>query len=65
MNNPVIGYYSAVFSWTMSTGAENSTAELGAYISFDNVLHSLQVQINGQHVPPLESRMQLLMSPRI
>ncbi|ETS73836.1 hypothetical protein PFICI_14782 [Pestalotiopsis fici W106-1] len=53
VNTSGIGYYTSTFMWPTDT--TNTTAStLGAYISFDNVLHSLRVQVNGNQIPPLD-----------
>ncbi|KAF3025109.1 hypothetical protein E8E14_014613 [Neopestalotiopsis sp. 37M] len=43
VNTSGIGYYTSTFMWPSNT-TNTSSADLGAYISFDTVLHSLRVQ---------------------
>ncbi|KAH8589577.1 hypothetical protein B0O99DRAFT_664485 [Bisporella sp. PMI_857] len=52
-NTSGIGYYTSTFEWPPTKICGNIT-ELGAYISFENVLHSLRVQVNGHQLPPLD-----------
>lgn len=52
-NSSGIGYYTSTFAWPRST-TYGDLSEFGAYISFDNVLHALRVQINGNRLPPLD-----------
>ncbi|KAI1314034.1 hypothetical protein F5Y03DRAFT_402279 [Xylaria venustula] len=49
-----IGYYTTNFTWPYAN-TTNPKASLGAYLSFDKVLHALRVQVNGQQLPPLDS----------
>jgi hypothetical protein len=53
VNTSGIGYYTSTFMWP-SNATNTISADLGAYISFDTVLHSLRVQVNGKHLPPLD-----------
>lgn len=53
VNTSGIGYYTTSFTWP-SNATDASAGELGAYISFGKVLHSLRVQINGVHLAPLD-----------
>lgn len=53
VNTSGIGYYTTTFTWP-SKATHASANELGAYISFGKVLHSLRVQINGIDLPPLD-----------
>lgn len=53
VNTSGIGYYTTTFTWP-SNATYASVGELGAYISFGQVLHSLRVQINGVNLPPLD-----------
>lgn len=49
-----IGYYNTSFTWN-STTSSTSNASVGARIDFGPVIHTLQVQINGQPLPPLDT----------
>lgn len=53
VNASGIGYYTSTFTWP-SNATNTSTSELGAYISFGKVLHSLRARVNGVDLPPLD-----------
>lgn len=53
VNTSGIGYYTSNFTWP-SNATHASSGELGAYISFGRVLHSLRVRVNGAELPPLD-----------
>lgn len=53
VNTSGIGYYTTTFTWP-SNATHASAGELGAYISFRKVLHSLRVRVNGAEIPPLD-----------
>lgn len=53
VNTSGIGYYTSTFTWPRNA-THASASELGAYISFGKVLHSLRVRINGDDLPPLD-----------
>lgn len=53
VNTSGIGYYTSTFTWP-SNATDASSDELAAYISFEKVLHSLRVRVNGAELPPLD-----------
>lgn len=53
VNTSGIGYYTSTFTWPSNT-TNASASDLGAYISFGKVLHSLRVRVNGVDLPPLD-----------
>lgn len=53
VNTSGIGYYTSTFTWP-SNATNTSTKELGAYISFGKMLHSLRARVNGLDLPPLD-----------
>lgn len=53
VNTSGIGYYTSTFTWP-SNATHANASELGAYISFGKVLHSLRVHVNGVDLPPLD-----------
>ncbi|KAL3468836.1 hypothetical protein BJX99DRAFT_268992 [Aspergillus californicus] len=47
-----LGFYSTTFQWPPNN-TDTRTAD-GAYIYFPSILHSIQVSINGQRLPPMD-----------
>lgn len=53
VNTSGVGYYETVFQWPQ-TDVANTTMVMGAYLSFEKVIHSLRVQLNGQQLKPVD-----------
>ena len=47
-----IGYYTTSFTVPPNSTRSTENADIGAYLSFANVLHALRVPVNGQPLPP-------------